>query len=79
MQTNETQIDIIYLLGGQYSSEVGFLHQFSQNLFNRIVLLFIEYLNPPDKIMQSNYFIAFNLIKFLSIYVKVIIIFFKDI
>jgi len=62
-QTLEIQNDIMNLLGGKdIDDEPGFLKDFSNMLFCRIILLFIDYLNPPDKLHQSNYFVSCNLI-----------------
>ena len=62
-QTLEIQNDIMNLLGGKdHDDEPGFLKDFSNILFYRLVLLFIDYLNPPDKLLQSNYFVSCNLI-----------------
>ena len=62
IQTSEIQNDIINILGGKESENPGFLKDFSNNLFSRIILLFINYLNPPDNLIQSSYFISCNLI-----------------
>ena len=62
MQTNEIQNDIINILGGKESENPGFLKDFINNLNSRIILLFINYLNPPDNLIQSSYFISCNLI-----------------
>ena len=62
LQTVETQNEIMNLLGGRDSEECGFLDEFSQILFYRIILLLFDYLNPPDKIIQSNYYISCNLL-----------------
>ena len=61
-QTIEIQNDIINLLGGDDSDDPSFLKDFGNILFNRIILLIIDYLNPPDKLIQSNYFVSCNLI-----------------
>ena len=62
-QTLEIQNDIMNLLGGKnIDNKPGFLKDFSNILFYRLVLLFIDYLNPPDKLLQSNYFVSCNLI-----------------
>ena len=67
-QTLEIQNDIMNLLGGKdIDDEPGFLKDFSNILFYRLVLLFIDYLNPPDKLLQSNYFVSCNLIYIFKI------------
>ena len=70
LQTMETQNELMNLLGGIDSEECGFLEDFSQILFYRVILLIIDFLNPADKLIQSNYFVSCNLIyifKFLCI------------
>ena len=70
LQTMETQNELMNLLGGIDSEDCGFLEDFSQILFYRIILLIIDFLNPADKLIQSNYFVSCNLIyifKFLCI------------
>jgi len=62
IKTIEIQNDIINILGGKESENPGFLKDFNNNLFSRIILLFINYLNPPDNLIQSSYFISCNLI-----------------
>ena len=62
LQTVETQNEIMNLLGGRDSEDCGFLDEFSQILFYRIILLLFDFLNPPDKIIQSNYYISCNLL-----------------
>ena len=61
-QTMETQNEIINILGGLDSEDCGFLEEFSQILLCRITLLIIDFLNPADKLFQTNYFITCNLI-----------------
>ena len=70
LQAQETQNEIINILGGIDSDNPGFLEDFSQIMFYRIMLVLIDFLNPPDKLIQSNYFISCNLIyifKFLCV------------
>ena len=70
LQTMETQNELMNLLGGIDSEDCGFLENFSQILFYRVILLIIDFLNPADKLIQSNYFVSCNLIyifKFLCI------------
>ena len=62
LQTIEIQNDIKNILGGAENEDLGFLKEFGNILFYRIILLFIDFLNPPDKLDQSNYFISCNLI-----------------
>ena len=37
--------------------------EYSENLFKKIILLFIENFNPPDKLLDSNYVTSYLLIK----------------
>ena len=64
-QTSETQNNLINIIGGNDidENELGFMKNFSQYLFNKIVLLFIELFNPPDKLLDTNYISSFILIK----------------
>jgi len=62
IQKNEIQNDIINILGGKESENPGFLKDFNNNLYSRIILLIINYLNPPDNLIQTSYFISCNLI-----------------
>jgi len=61
-QTMETQNEIINILGGLDSEDCGFLEEFSQILLCRITLLIMDFLNPSDKLFQTNYFVTCNLI-----------------
>ena len=61
-QTMETQNEIINILGGLDSEDCGFLEEFSQILLCRITLLIMDFLNPADKLFQTNYFVTCNLI-----------------
>ena len=63
LQTTETQQDVIELLGGNDTENLGFMISFKEELINRIILLFIEFLNPCDKLISLNYIYAYNLIK----------------
>ena len=56
------KFEIINILGGINSDNPGFLEDFSQIMFYRIMLVLIDFLNPPDKLMQSNYFISKNIL-----------------
>jgi len=62
IKTIDIQNDIINILGGEENDDPGFLKDFGNILFHRIILLLIDYLNPPDKLIQANYFIVYNLI-----------------
>ena len=62
IKTIDIQNDIINILGGEENDDPGFLIDFSNILFYRIILLLIDYLNPPDKLIQANYFVVCNLI-----------------
>ena len=62
LQTIEIQNDIKNILGGADNDDLGFLKEFGNILYYRIILLVIDFLNPPDKLYQSNYFISCNLI-----------------
>ena len=63
LQTTETQMDIIDLLGGTDSEDLGFLIPFKEKLLKSIIFLFLEYLNPQDKLVSLNYINSYNLIK----------------
>ena len=63
LQTTETQMDIIDLLGGTDSEDLGFLIPFKDKLIKSIILLFLEYLNPQDKLISFYYINSYNLIK----------------
>ena len=63
LQTKETQSEIISLLGGTDSEELGFMLKFNKILFKRLILLFIDYINPNDNVITLNYFYSLNLIK----------------
>ena len=63
LQTKETQSEIISLLGGTDSEELGFMLKFNRTLFKRLILLFIDYINPNDSVITLNYFYSINLIK----------------
>ena len=65
LQTSETQATLINLIGGNDTdtSELGFMSEFSRYLFKKIILLFIELFNPPDKLFDINYVFSFLLIK----------------
>ena len=60
---NEIQSCIIQIIGGTNATNKNFMILFSQKLFSNLILSFIDYLNPPDKIMGDNYFVTLNLIK----------------
>ena len=57
LQTSETPAILIYLIEGNDtdSSDLGFMNEFSRYLFKKIILLFIELFNPPDKLFDINY------------------------
>ena len=65
LQTSETQATLINLIGGNDtdSSDLGFMNEFSQYLFKKIILLFIESFNAPDKLFDINYVFSYLLIK----------------
>ena len=65
LQTSETQATLINLIGGNDTdtSDLGFMNEFSQYLFKKVILLFIELFNPPDKLFDINYVYSFLLIK----------------
>ena len=62
IQPVETQNEIINILGGIESDDCGFLQPMNQILFSRIILLFIDFFNPNDKLIQWNYFVSCNII-----------------
>ena len=66
LQTFETHNTIIQLLGGKNNDDYGFLREFINILFYKIILLFIDYLNPSDNLTQSHYFVSCNLIYFFK-------------
>ena len=63
LQTTETQEDIINLLGGLDSEDLSFMNSYKNELFKRLILLFIEFINPYDKLVSLNYILSYNLIK----------------
>ena len=65
LQTGETQATLINIIGGNDtdSSDLGFMNEFSQYLFKKIILLFIESFNAPDQLFDVNYVFSFLLIK----------------
>ena len=65
LQTGETQATLINIIGGNDtdSSDLGFMDEFSQYLFKKIILLFIESFNAPDQLFDVNYVFSFLLIK----------------
>ena len=65
LQTSETQNNLINLIGGNDTDEtdLGFMTKFSEHLFKRITLLFIELFNPPDNLLDTNYVCSYILIK----------------
>jgi hypothetical protein len=70
LQTTEIQNDIINMLGGENKENTGFLREFTNILFYRIILTFIDYLNTPDKLIKSNYFACCNLIYIFKLLCK---------
>ena len=65
LQTSETQATLINLIGGNDTDtlEMGFMNEFSQYLFKKVILLFIELFNPPDQLFDINYVFSFLLVK----------------
>ena len=65
LQTSETQATLINLIGGNDTdtSDLGFMSEFSHYLFKKVIALFIELFNPPDKLFDINYVFTFLLIK----------------
>ena len=65
LQTSETQNNLINIIGGNDSDEtdLGFMTKFSEHLFKRITLLFIELFNPPDNLLDTNFICSYILIK----------------
>ena len=69
LQTSETQNNLINLIGGYdiNESDLGFMEQFSQILFKRIIFLFIEAFNPADKLLDNNFVCSYLLIKIFKL------------
>ena len=65
LQTTETQNYLISLIegNGAENKELGFVSNFGNHLFKKIVFLFIEFFNPPDQLLDSNYALSLLLIK----------------
>ena len=63
LQTTETQSTVIDLLGGEESEQLGFMSDFANHLFNRLVRIFIDDVNPHDRVMNIEYITAYSLIK----------------
>ena len=57
-QTEETQSEIINIINKTENNNSDFLKVLSDILYNKIILSIIEYLNPPDKLIYSNYLIS---------------------
>ena len=62
LQTSDIHNELINIIGDKKNKEFCFLKDFINIFFNRIVVLFIEYLNPSDNLIQPSYFTSFNLI-----------------
>ena len=58
LQTEETQSDIINIINKPENKNSDFLKDLSKIFYNKIILSIIEYLNPCDKLIYSNYFIS---------------------
>ena len=70
LQTHESQNILINLMGGNVIDEnnLGFISKYNEHLFKKIILLFIEFFNPPDKLLDNNYvcsFLLINIFKYL--------------
>ena len=63
LQTTETQSTIIDLLGGEESEQLGFMSDFSNHLFSHLVRMFIDDVNPHDRVMNIEYITAYSLVK----------------
>ena len=61
---------LINIIGGNdtNSSDLDFMNKFSQYLFKRIMLLFIESFNSPDQLFDVNYVLLFLLIKIFKFF-----------
>ena len=59
---SEIQSNIIELIGGVNTRDLGFILPLCQKLFKKLILSIIDYFNPSDKIFFSHYFVTYNLI-----------------
>ena len=57
-QTEETQSEIINIINNTENKNTHFLKDLSRIFYNKIVLSIIEYLNPFDKLIFTNYSIS---------------------
>ena len=57
-QTEETQSEITNVINHEENKNSGFLKDLSRIFYNKIVLSIIEYLNPFDKLIFTNYSIS---------------------
>ena len=58
LQTEETQSEIINIINKPENKNQDFIKDLSKILYNKIILSIIEYLNPSDKLIYSNYLIS---------------------
>ena len=65
LQTSETQNILINIIGenGEDKNNLGFILNYADYLFKKIILLFIELFNPPDKLLDINFAFSLLLIK----------------
>ena len=65
LQTSETQNILINLIRGnnENKNDLGFIINFGELLSQKLIQLFIEIFNPPDKLLDINYVVALLLIK----------------
>ena len=59
LQTEETQSEIINIIN---KNENNLLKDLSEILNNKMILSIIEYINPSDGLIHSNYFISYNIL-----------------
>ena len=59
---SEIQSNIIELIGGLNTRDLGFIFPLCKKLFKKLILSIIDYFNPSDKIYFSHYFVTYNLI-----------------
>ena len=60
---NEVQFRIKQFIEGKDSKNLCFMIELSQKLCQKLILFFIDYFNPQDKLSCSRHLIVFNLIK----------------
>ena len=70
IQTYETQNNLMSIIerSDLKEEELGFVSEFSSHLFKKIIFLFIEFFNPPDKLLDLNYacsLLLINIFKYL--------------